>query len=538
MIARIPLQICFPVLPVFATCAVLAGSAHAQSFQGVGDLAGGPTSSAAYAVSADGNVVVGQSQSASGGRAFRWQQGSMTVLVDLAGGSFDSWALGTNADGSVIVGTAHDGSVHRPVRWDSSGGVAIPQPAGFSGGSVANGISQDGSVISGYATNNQIFSYTNITGYRFENGVSTSLPDLPGGSFDSGCLGAASDDGAIIAGRVRSAYAPPIDLYQASYWNGTSLVLLPALTGGVGFSEAYGVSADGSTCFGVSDSANSTPGFQVGEAVQWRNGNALALGDLPGGNFTSVAFSCNADGSVIVGSGTTALGTEAFIWDATHGMRRLQDVLLSDYGISTTGWLLVRANAITPDGHTIVGEGVNPGGFPEGWVVHLTSTSITSLCYPSSGGVIACPCANPGLAGRGCDNSSATGGARLDASGTPSLAADTLQFTTSGEKPSATSIVLQGSVLLPNGVVFGQGVRCAGGSLKRLYSKTASAGSIHAPAAGDPSVSARAAALGDSISAGASRWYAVYYRDPVVLGGCPAASTFNLTQTLAVVWGS
>jgi hypothetical protein len=28
----------------------------------------------------------------------------------------------------------------------------------------------------------------------------------------------------------------------------------------------------------------------------------------------------------------------------------------------------------------------------------------------------------------------------------------------------------------------------------------------------------------------------VYYRDPVVLGGCPATSTFNITQQLAVLW--
>ena len=35
---------------------------------------------------------------------------------------------------------------------------------------------------------------------------------------------------------------------------------------------------------------------------------------------------------------------------------------------------------------------------------------------------------------------------------------------------------------------------------------------------------------------GTSRWYAVYYRDPVVLGGCPATSTFNSTQTQLVNW--
>jgi hypothetical protein len=113
---------------------------------------------------------------------------------------------------------------------------------------------------------------------------------------------------------------------------------------------------------------------------------------------------------------------------------------------------------------------------------------------------------------------------------------DGLVFTTNAEKPTATSIVMQGNALVANGLVFGQGVRCVGGSLKRLYTKTASGGSITAPQGGDPSVSARSAALGDVIAAGQSRWYLVYYRDPVVLGGCPASSTFNATQTGRIDW--
>jgi len=30
----------------------------------------------------------------------------------------------------------------------------------------------------------------------------------------------------------------------------------------------------------------------------------------------------------------------------------------------------------------------------------------------------------------------------------------------------------------------------------------------------------------------------VYYRDPGVLGGCPATSTFNVTQQLSVLWSN
>jgi hypothetical protein len=79
-------------------------------------------------------------------------------------------------------------------------------------------------------------------------------------------------------------------------------------------------------------------------------------------------------------------------------------------------------------------------------------------------------------------------------------------------------------------------VRCAGGTLKRLYVKTASAGAITAPQGGDPSVSARSAALGDTLAAGSQRWYSVYYRDPTVLGACAANDTFNITQTQQITW--
>ena len=170
------------------------------------------------------------------------------------------------------------------------------------------------------------------------------------------------------------------------------------------------------------------------------------------------------------------------------------------------------------------------------WRLRVACAGNTSFCVPGQDGVIACPCSNPGQPGRGCDNSSATGGALLTVAGDASLAADTIVFTASDEKPTAVSVVLQGTQASSNGAVFGMGVRCAAGSLKRLYTKVASGGSITAPEPGDPAVSAQSAALGDPLSAGATRYYQVYYRDPTVLGGCPQGSTFNLTQGIVLTW--
>ena len=162
-----------------------------------------------------------------------------------------------------------------------------------------------------------------------------------------------------------------------------------------------------------------------------------------------------------------------------------------------------------------------------------------SLCFPGYDGTLGCPCGNdPYIQGSGCNNSASTGGAIILASGGTYLSSDTLVLRTAGEKPTATSVLLQGSGVQALGFVYGMGIRCVGGTMKRLFTKTASGGSITAPdfAAGDPTISARSAAKGDPLVPGDTRAYLVFYRDPIVLGGCPATSTFNTTQTGVVNW--
>jgi Tol biopolymer transport system component len=161
------------------------------------------------------------------------------------------------------------------------------------------------------------------------------------------------------------------------------------------------------------------------------------------------------------------------------------------------------------------------------------ASAFTPLCFgDGTGGT--CPCSNAGTVGHGCENSATTGGALLSSSGIASLSSDTVQLASSSELTTALSIVLQGnSVIAP--VNFGDGLRCAGGALKRLYVKHAIGGMISAPQAGDPPISARSAALGDSIPLGATRAYQVYYRDPN-LGFCPAG--FNASNAVAIAWGA
>jgi hypothetical protein len=170
--------------------------------------------------------------------------------------------------------------------------------------------------------------------------------------------------------------------------------------------------------------------------------------------------------------------------------------------------------------------------------VHCVTGPATYLCDPGVGGTAACPCSNPPSGpGRGCNNSSATGGASITGAGNPSVAASTVVFTTANEKPTALTILLQGTTVNTGGIVFGQGIRCAAGVLKRLYQHNAVGGSITAPSGGDLDIPTRSSNLGDPILSGQHRWYLAYYRDATVLGGCSAFSTFNDTNTADVLWG-
>jgi hypothetical protein len=99
------------------------------------------------------------------------------------------------------------------------------------------------------------------------------------------------------------------------------------------------------------------------------------------------------------------------------------------------------------------------------------------------------------------------------------------------------SIFLQGNSDVLPGVSFGDGLRCAGGALKRLYVKNAVGGVASAPAPGDPSITARSAQLGDTIAPGTTRSYQVYYRDPS-LSFCPApaGNTWNVSSATRILW--
>jgi hypothetical protein len=143
-----------------------------------------------------------------------------------------------------------------------------------------------------------------------------------------------------------------------------------------------------------------------------------------------------------------------------------------------------------------------------------------------------CPCLNFGATFRGCANSFPTFGALLSGDGLASVAADSALLTSSGMPTSASVLFFQGTSQQNGGLgsPFGDGLRCVGGSVVRLGTKTASSGAASYPAVGDASISVR----GLLPPTGGLRYYQAWYRNPAAF--C-TASTFNLTNGLQIAWG-
>ena len=123
---------------------------------------------------------------------------------------------------------------------------------------------------------------------------------------------------------------------------GATFQPLGDLPGGNYFSVATCVSADGKFVAGYSLSTN---GYQ---AFRWTATNGMvALGDLPGGTFKSFANAISADGSTVVGYSSSSLGDEGFRWTQATGMAGLGD-LPGGSGSSI-------ANGVSGDGNIVVG---------------------------------------------------------------------------------------------------------------------------------------------------------------------------------------
>lgn len=167
--------------------------------------------------------------------------------------------------------------------------------------------------------------------------------------------------------------------------------------------------------------------------------------------------------------------------------------------------------------------------FPGHWLLNATGTEGTvepgtAFCFCDG---TSAPCFNTGVPGNGCGNGTDATGANLSGSGVADVLNDSLLLTASGLVPFQPGLYFQGTTEVSggSGQVFGDGLRCAGGSVLRLEVAFSDAGGM--------SSTAGALASSGGISPGDLRTYQLWYRDPV---GSPCGAQFNLTNGYSVQW--
>lgn len=330
-------------------------------------------------ISADGSVVVGNT--VGDYETFRWTQG--TGIVPLGRGTVQPLGVGAGTpdvswDGTKISATIIDdtSSFATQGRWTLGSGwqqlMPPPPPGGGIGDltlSSAWGMSGDGLTVSGH------FSRPGQPG----GFVHASSWTQAGGAVDLGSDGgqssgrAANYDGSVIVGFDEH---PNFGNRRPAVWvNGVKTVFTPNNDGP---SELAAASADGKI---VAGSDFNFPANHE-EAAIWRfiGGNWIVqnLGVLPGtvGNGgLSIVSDLSADGSIAVGfnrfNGSNFLNATGFIWTQATGMISAEQYLNNNGITLPDGFLILDLSAISADGSTIVGSGVDSDFNDQSFIISI-----------------------------------------------------------------------------------------------------------------------------------------------------------------------
>jgi len=448
----------------------------------------------------------------------------------------------------VVVGRDNTGVVF---RWTYSSGIETP--LGVTISSTPH-VSTDGNTIS--ATTG-IGGLDHAAYWTASSGVWTISPSMGAacGSTETIAYGL-SGDGLTIAG---GGYLGPgaCSGPHASAWH------LPTTIQDLGglysdpASRAFDTNGDGTICVGWKDLLNGTR-----QGARWVNGVITQLQWVDPSTMIpyrlQAANATNTSGSTAVGNGmysAPAGVSRAWRWDASTGQATLLPNLVGSTGSPTV-------SDVSDDSSVIVGSLIWINNVPQtlsayvaglgtpntlggdasavsrdataicggNWVVLFAGALYvgTPFCFGDGVGT-ACPCGNSGTAGRGCASSINANGAKLTGAGVASLAGDSVTLYGSG-MPNSSALYFQGTSQQNGGLgsPFGDGLRCAAGSVIRLATKSNAAGISQYPAAGDPSISVR----GLVASAG-TRTYQVWYRNSAAF--CTAA-TYNLSNGLEIAW--
>ncbi len=376
------------LIAVSLCCSSVFGQAE---FTLLGRLPGGANYASAAGISADGQVVVGSSGSslAFWGESYRWTPENGIEGLGSIDGVPGSDAYGVSPDGNWIVGYAGLNGVPDSYIWNErTGGILLGDLGGADFDSRAFDVSRNGRVVIGSASSPQ-----GLQAYRWTpNGGMVGLGFFDENNPHSGAYAVNADGSKIVGFSGTSATSGEAFLWTEQ--NG--MVGLGDIEGGFDISLAYSISNNGKWIAGEGN-AEYADGRRSFEAVLWdESGEMTRLGQLgDDGSRYSRAWDVSNDGRVAVGvaswSGDIGEGRgQAMIWTPEWGMRRLENVLLDEYGLDVQemGWRLDSALGISADGKYIVGNAftwINDDIHVEGYRLYLPSIPTPATLAPLAG---------------------------------------------------------------------------------------------------------------------------------------------------------
>lgn len=363
---------------VVFTSSLLALPAAAAHFRGL-TITATHDDGTVVGMNADGDRIVGHSNRIPGGNPRReasvW--GESAHDLEIVGPAAPPTAVEEYAVGQE---TSPDGLIRRTIGWSDFSSIALPLrmwmrvenegagtdvtsflPAYPAAGAanVAIDVSRHGHRLGQFSNGGG-----SQTTFYFDP-VSNTTTNIPGiFPTDMDANGQRVVGATILMGLFERAV-----LWTASTSTMQDLGTLP----GGDHSEAVGISPSGKIVVGSSTSA-AVP-INQSEAFRWHPdlGMRPLLPIADGQPRVSRAWA-SSDANLIVGEYTNLLGNQrAFIWTPEIGRRDLRQWLLDTYALNSqlAGWILLRAKTVSSDGLVIAGDGINPDGDPQAWVVHL-----------------------------------------------------------------------------------------------------------------------------------------------------------------------
>jgi uncharacterized membrane protein len=335
-------------LTVLVLCVVFLAATRAlaieSSYTEIGFLPGYETSNFPTSMTDDGRTVVGWTMNPDSARVpYIWRRSSgIAPLASIVNAAADDLLISGDGD-SIFLGQGTN-----VARWTQESGLA---PL-FSAPSGSYAVQLSGSSTNGQAVTGLFYA----DGAPGEPAVVTSFlwrQDTGITTFSDGFVarGISPDGNYLVGHRSVGPDGVMHDVIRRGVDGGETIVET-----GYSWADATAASADGSVVIGVS-----TP-----EGFRWNDQGSASIGKFPVQGDPTSPLDVSHDGSVVVGYAEGA-PQGAFIWDPSHGLRSIHQLLLDD-NVDVSNLTFSAARFVSADGRTIVGGALGGSGGQSAWV--------------------------------------------------------------------------------------------------------------------------------------------------------------------------